>query len=546
MQTPGMVQKMNLDEFRDRLSEKFHSETVWLSLGLSFGETPKPDVCKEADMARLFSEAYSHIARYNRTAKEWYIYTGTHWEQDTGGCFAQELAKDFYKRLYKFMWGEWSKPIAEDDDEKAKKEQEKREAQQKAVGALHKLSRRKTLLEDARSVFPFSAEDLDTDPWVLNCQNVTVDLRTGECRAHNPEDLFSMVAGTEYDPAARAPRFERFIREIFSEPTLDGFQERPGLARFAQMALGYAMTGSVAEDCLFMLFGPATRNGKTTLMEAVMAVLGDYAAKSKPDTLAYTGKPNPNVANEDVARLKSKRFVSISEPNKTMHLDVAKVKDLTGGGTQTARFLHENSFQFQPEFKIFIDTNYRPRVTDETLFSSGRVHVLPFERHFPAEEQEKDLSEKLAAEKPGILNWLLEGLRMYLEAGRLEPCEESLEATKEYREDSDKIGQFWEERMEDMLHPQPGETQDEFDCRVSGREKNCKGGSVYREYCDWCADSNLHPQQKGLFFDDLRKRGLMQPCRIGNTMDKNGIKGWAVKEVWKEVSDRDAPPEWRN
>lgn len=521
---PGMVQRMNLDEFRDKLSEEFHSDTVWLSLGLSFKEKPKPDVCREADMARLFADAYRHIARYNRTAKEYYVYTGTHWEQDTGGCFAQELAKDFYHRIYKYMWSTvWKDPIDGDDTA----EKERREAQQKAVSSLHKLSRRKTLLEDARSVHPFSAEDLDTDPWLLNCQNFTVDLRTGDCKPHSPDDLLSMVAGTDYDPTATAPRFTRFIQEIFSEPTIEGYADRPGLARFAQMALGYAMTGSVAEGCLFMLYGPATRNGKTTLTEAVMAVLGDYAVKSKPDTLAYTGKPNGNAASEDVARLKGKRFVSISEPSKTMHLDAAKVKDLTGGGTQTARFLHENSFQFQPEFKIFIDTNYRPRVTDEALFSSGRVHVLPFERHFPAEEQEKDLSEKLAEEKPGILNWLLEGLRMYREAGRLEPCEESLKATEEYREDSDKLGQFWAERMEESA-------------------ENCKGGAVYREFCDWCADWNIHPQQKGLFFDDLRKRGYMQPCRIDGVLDKNGVKGWRIKEVWTEVSDKDAPPEWRN
>lgn len=511
---------MNLDDFRDRISDKYHSDSVWVSLGFAFAEKNKPDVCKEAELAKLFADAYKHIARYNRTAKEWYIYTGTHWEQDTGGCYAQELAKDFYHRLHSYMWKtEWKNPV---DDEAEKK---RREEQQAAVLRLHKLSRRKTLLEDARSVYPFSAEDLDTDSWILNCPNFTIDLRTGLCKAHSPDDMISMVSGADYDPTATAPRFERFINEIFSEPTLDGFKERPNLVRFVQMSLGYALTGSVAEDCLFMLFGPATRNGKTTLTEAVMSVLGDYSAKSKPDTLAYTGKPNANAASEDVARLKGKRFVSISEPNKTMHLDAAKVKDMTGGGTQTARFLHENSFEFKPEFKIFIDTNYRPRVTDETLFSSGRVHVFPFERHFPAEEQEKDLSEKLLQEKSGILNWLLEGLRMYLETGRLIPCEESIKATEEYREESDKLGQFWAERMEES-------------------KDNVKGGAVYKAFCDWCADGNIHPQAKGLFFDDLRKRGLMQPCAVNGQMDKNGIKGWRIKDDWQEITSSDEYRRW--
>lgn len=513
---------MTLEEFQNLVDSKTHSDAVWLSIGIAFNEPEPPDVCNENALAGLFARAYRHVIRYNRTAKEWYIYNGVRWEMDIGGCFAQELAKDFYKRLWKHMWkSAWNKPA---DDEK---QQEKTDLQRRAVGSLHKLSRRRTLLEDARSVYPFSTEELDTDPWTLNCPNFTLNLRTGECHAHTPDDMLSMVAGAEYDPTATAPRFQRFIREIFSEPTLDGYKERPGLERFAQMAMGYSLTGSVTEDCLFMLFGPTTRNGKTTLTEAIMGVMGDYAVKSKPDTLAYTGKPNANVANEDVARLKGKRFVSISEPNKTMHLDAAKVKDLTGGGTQTARFLHENSFQFQPEFKIFIDTNYRPRVTDETLFSSGRVHVLPFERHFPADEQEKNLSEILATEKSGILNWMLEGLDMYLEAGRIMPCEESLKATEEYREESDKVGQFWQERMEES-------------------SENCKGGAVYKEFCDWCADGNIHPQTKGLFFDDLRKRGLMQPCAVNGQMDKNGIKGWKIRDTWKELTDEDAPPEWRN
>lgn len=504
------------------IESKAHADTVWLAMSFAMTDEKPPNIRNENELAHLFADCYKHVARYNRTAKEWWIYTGARWEQDTGGCYAAELAKDFYKRLWQYMWNnEWSKPA---DDESA---QERMEAQQRAVSSLHKLKRRKTLLEDARSVYPFSTEDLDADPWVLNCPNYTIDLRTGECHEHTPEDMLSHVCGADYDPTAKAPRFLQFVQEIFSEPTLDGYEDRPGLAAFAQKALGYSLTGSVAEDCLFMLYGPATRNGKTTLTEAIMGVMGDYAVKAKPDTLAYTGKPNASGASEDVARLKGKRFVSISEPNKTMHLDAAKVKDLTGGGTQVARFLHENSFEFQPEFKIFIDTNYRPRVTDETLFSSGRVHVLPFERHFSTENQDKGLSEKLAEERSGILNWMLEGLQMYLTERHLKPCAESIKATEEYREDSDKIGQFWQDRMEES-------------------KENSKGGAVYKEFCDWCADANIHPQPKGLFFDDLRKRGLMQPCAVNGMMDKNGVKGWKIRDDWKELTDNDAPPVWRD
>lgn len=511
---------MQIEALLDSTSEqgKYHADMVMLAL-----HGNKCNVQKDNELAELFASCYKHIARFNSTANEWFVYNGVNWEQDTGGCIAAELAKDFYKRLWQYMWNTaWS---SAPDDDAAKS---RNEAQQKAVGALHKLSRRRTLLEDARSIYPFRTEELDTDPWILNTQNFTINLRTTECKPHNPDDLISHVAGVDYDPAATCPRFMQFLSEIFSEPTESGYRERPDLVEFLQQSLGYALTGSVTEDCLFMAYGATTRNGKTTLMESILSVMGTYGCTTKPDTLAYTGKPNGSGASEDVARLKGKRFVSISEPQKAMHLDAAKVKDMTGGGTQVARFLHQNSFEFKPEFKIFIDTNYRPRVTDETLFTSGRIHVLPFERHFTDEERDRDLAEKLEAEKSGILNWMLEGLEKLLENGHLKPCDDVIKATKEYQEESDKVGQFFNERME----------------RSS---ENCKGGEVYKAYCDWCADSNLHPQSKGLFFDDLRKRGFMYPCIVNGVQDKNGVVGWRIipeEERWRDITNQEPPRGW--
>lgn len=495
---------------------KYHADMVAFAL-----YDKKINVRKDNELAQLFADCYRHVARYNSTAEEWFIYDGVRWVQDTGGCTVQELAKDFYKRLWRHMCSTvWSEPLDEESDG-----QKDREAEQKSVGSLHKLSRRRTLLEDARSIYPFRTEELDTDPWLLNCLNFTLDLRTGECRAHNPDDLLSHVADVEYDPTATCPRFRQFVTEIFSVPTPEGYTERPAMEDFVQQSLGYALTGSVTEDCLFIEYGATTRNGKTTLAEAVLSVVGSYGCTTKPDTLAYTGKPNGSGASEDVARLKGKRFVSISEPQKAMHLDAAKVKDMTGGGTQVARFLHQNSFEFRPEFKIFIDTNYLPKATDETLFTSGRIHVLGFERHFSEDERDRDLSEKLEAEKPGILNWMLEGLRKYRAAGHLIAPPEVIEATKEYQQENDKIGQFFDERMKKS-------------------SSNCKGGSVYKAFCDWCADNNSHPQSKGVFFNDLRRRGLMYPCLVNGKQDKNGVAGYEIIDFddrWP--SDEDAPPE---
>lgn len=483
------------------------------------------NVCKDTDLARLFADCYQHVARYNSTAKQWYVYDGTRWVEDTDSVKVQEFAKEFYERLYKYMSStRWN---AKTDDPAGKAAQD---AEQKSVGSLHKLARRKTLLEDARSVHFFRTEDLDTDPWTLNTMNFTLDLRTGECKPHSPHDLLSHVANVEYNPTADCPRFEKFISEIFSVPTPQGYEERPALVDFVQQALGYALTGSVTEDCLFIEYGATTRNGKTTLAEAILSVMGSYGCTTKPDTLAYSGKPSGNNANEDVARLKGKRFVSISEPQKAMHLDAAKVKDMTGGGTQVARFLHQNSFEFKPEFKIFIDTNYLPKASDDTLFTSGRIHVLGFERHFSEDERDRDLSAKLEEEKSGILNWLLAGLEKYLAAGHLIAPAEVIEATKEYQQENDRIGQFFEDRMEQT------------------KGTNSKGGEVYRAYCDWCADNNSHPQSKSVFFNDLRRRGLMYPCLINGLQDKNGVAGYVIRDTtesdrWESITSMEPPPE---
>lgn len=504
------------DEIFDTQTDRgrYHADMVMFALsGAEF------NVCQDNELAKLFADCYRHVARYNATAEEWFVYDGVRWVQDTGGCAAQELVKDFYKRLWSFMTKRW-KDAPETDSET-----QRIEAERKAVSSLHRLSRRRTLLDDARSIYPFHTEDLDTDPWLFNTENFTLDLRTGECRPHSPDDLLSHVASVEYDPTADCPRFKQFLDEIFCIPTENGYTERPAMVDFVQQALGYALTGSVTEDCLFIEYGATTRNGKTTLAEAVLSVFGSYGCTTKPDTLAYTGKPNGSGASEDVARLKGKRFVSISEPQKAMHLDAAKVKDMTGGGTQVARFLHQNSFEFRPEFKIFIDTNYLPKATDDTLFTSGRIHVLGFERHFSEDERDRDLSEKLESEKSGILNWLLEGLRKYRAAGHLIAPPEVIEATKEYQQENDKIGQFFDERMKKS-------------------SENCKGGSVYKAFCDWCADNNSHPQSKGVFFNDLRRRGLMYPCLVSGKQDKNGVAGYEIIDFddrWP--SDEDAPPE---
>jgi len=281
--------------------------------------------------------------------------------------------------------------------------------------------------------------------------------------------MLTVLAGVRYDPDARSPLWERVVSEAMQGDT--------DTIVFLQKAMGYGLTGDPAEECLFLLYGPTTRNGKGTLMETYLRICGGYGRTANPDTLAQKQTANGSGPSEDIARLAGARVVNISEPDKKMVLSAALVKTLTGNDKITARFLHENSFEFYPQFKFFINTNHLPKVTDVTVFRSGRVKVIPFLRHFTEAEQDKTLKRKLASAKnrSGILNWCLEGLRLKQETG-IDPPPAVLEATAQYQRDSDKITRF----VEEMLEPDStGEIRTE---------------DAYQAYQAWCARNGQFPE----------------------------------------------------
>ena len=182
--------------------------------------------------------------------------------------------------------------------------------------------------------------------------------------------------------------FTVFINEI-----TNGDVEK---AKFLQKALGYSISGDTRYECLFILYGATTRNGKGTLCESVLKILGGYGCTAKPETISTKQHINSQTPSEDIARLAGIRFANISEPGKGLVLNAAQVKSMTGNDTLNARFLHENSFDFRPQFKLYINTNYLPVINDMTLFSSGRVIIIPFDRHFSESEQDKTLKAEFS------------------------------------------------------------------------------------------------------------------------------------------------------
>lgn len=256
-------------------------------------------------------------------------------------------------------------------------------------------------------------------------------------------------------------------------------------ANFLQKLFGYRLTGDTRHECMTILYGASTRNGKGTLCESVLKVLGSYGCTARPETLAQKMNANSSQPTEDIARLAGVRFVNISEPGKGLVLNAAQVKSLTGNDTINARFLHENSFDFQPLFKLCINTNYLPAINDMTVFSSNRLFIIPFEKHFDESEQDKTLKKEFAKleVQSAILNWLIEGYSMLNRKGLIPPHSVKV-ATAQYEHDSDKMALFVEDCME----------QGDYEERTS---------AVYQRYRTWCQENGHYPESMKNFKQSL-------------------------------------------
>ncbi len=445
----------------------------------------------------LFADYYKDTARFVSERKCWYVYDGTAWKADPGGLRAMEKCKELAGLLFLLT--------SEVTDNSLRDGCIKRALQ------WHSRRIRETILKDASSVYCLRMEDFDRNPYLFNCLNGTLDLRSGEFRPHDPDDLLSLISGVAYDPDARCERWESYIDEIMSTSAKTAM---PSKARYLQKAFGYALTGSTRYECLFMLYGATTRNGKGTAMETFLRLCGDYGKTARPESIGTRFQQSSNAPSEDIARLHGARFVNISEPDKKLTLSAALVKSLTGNDTITARYLHENSFEYRPRFKMFINTNYLPQINDLTLFSSGRIKTIPFERHFDESEQDKGLKERFALPEnlSGILNWCIEGLRLLDEEGFDEP-EEVRMATAEYAHSSDKMALFMEE------------------CLIAERGALCRTSALYEVYNRWCDDNGFHAENVRNFRSLLAGYGRVERRRPSSHEEKTTVfVGYRIRD----------------
>ncbi len=451
---------------------------------------------------RLFATVFKDKHRYNPSRKDFMRYDGKKWVDDIEGLSAKASAKALSDALLRYA-------VNVDTEGKYLK----------AVAALCNIRNRNNMLQDSKDVYFFDNEQLDTNDYFLNVQNGTLDLSEDNPKfvEHNPDMLLSKICNAEYNPAADCKEWKKFLLEIM--------QDDKEKILYLQKIAGLSLTGNTEQETCFILYGSTTRNGKSTFCETLIYLLGDYALTMKPESLAVKQNLDSRQASGDIARLAGCRFCNASEPPKRMLFDTALLKSLLGRDSITARHLHQREFSFIPKFKLVINTNYLPTITDDTVFSSGRINVISFDRHFEPHEQDKDLKNRLRdkQELSGILNWCIEGLRLYRQQG-LEPPQAVQTATDTYRTDSDKIGNFINECL-------------------TKTGKNSKAKDVYEIYSKWCEENGFGVENKSNFFAELKTKGLFANSGTveGKTV-KNIVKGYTVETDFVEYEGQETLP----
>ncbi len=444
--------------------------------------------CTDLGNAARMVAAYGDRLRYER-AGGWYAWTGQRWERDVTlrvEAYAAECALGIYAEA----------ALAEDADQRKELEGHARKSEAR--------NRQEAMVESACHMLAVPPDVWDADPWLFNVENGTLDLRSGELREHRPGDHLTKLASVAYDAQSEAPSFERFLVQMVPDPDVRAFHQR---------SLGYALTGVIREQHLWFWYGVGS-NGKGTLANLLAHVLGDYFLTAPPYLLERGTDRHPT----ELARLRGARLVMSVEIQEDWALNEARVKQLTGGDIISARYMRGDYFDFEPTHKLFLQGNHRPRIagTDHAIWR--RPLLVDFPVTIPNNEQDTELGDKLKAEAPGVLRWLVEGCLAWQEQG-LQPPKTVQVATETYRQEQDLLGSFLDE------------------CCIIEPDAWVRSKDLYGAYGAWCEAGGEKPRTQRSLGNQLRERGFQR--MDAQTKDKD--RGWSGLRILVDVADTADP-----
>lgn len=443
---------------------------------LSVGGTQmKMHTLDDTGNAQRMYDLCGDVMRYCYTDRRWLSYQDGKWLYDAkGGVFvwADRVLESMKSELK--LWAEHEGGAMFEDYKKHMKKTRSNNS-------------KKAMVKEMEHLVAVSPNELDADRLLVNVQNGVLNLRDFTVTEHKPDFFMTRMLGTSMSESPKRPeKWLNFLSQIFNND--------PELIRYIQKALGYSLSGDTSEQCAFFLYGTG-RNGKSTFLEVVRKIMGDYATNIQPESIMI--KASTNNANSDIARLKGARFVTSVEPNEGMRLNEGLLKQLTGDDMITARKLYGDEFEFRPEFKLWMATNHKPTIRGTDLGIWRRIHIIPFSVTIPESAVDKYLPYKLMQELPDILAWIVEGYKLWKTEGLRKP-KVIADAVEEYRNEMDVISAFLGS-----------------DYVVQGGE--VKAQALYAVYCQWCSESNEYKMSSTKFGREIAKRYSKKRSN-GNTL----------------------------
>lgn len=473
---------------------------------------PCSDLANAERLVRLYGKDMLYCAKVGG----WHVWDGTRFQHSQCGQ-AERRAKRVVRNLLgeaqaRFVEASKANAVAAtsgDDDLKKKAGRELARAREFQAWAKSSqgLSRINAMLSLAATEKTISCQhtELDVDPWLLNCSNGTLDLRTGTLRPHRRSDRITRLAPVAYKVDAKCPRWERFLSEIVPDFEVRGF-----LQRFA----GYCLTGVIRQRIVALFYGTGA-NGKSVYVLTLRAMMGDYASTMAPGLLmSRQNEAHPT----EQADLLGVRLAVCSEVRSDRSFDEEATKRLSGGDPIKARRMREDFFEFFPTWKLVLFVNHKPRVRDTTNSIWDRIREVPFEVRIEPDKQDADLKEKLREEMSGILAWAVRGCAIWRDVGLAEP-EAVMSATNQYRQEQDQVGQF----LGDLCTLDP---QAEVLSRL-----------LYESYVRWTESNGERAMSQNSFGRRLADKGVVRRKANGRRVYE-GVKLSAMDEVYDREPDK--------
>lgn len=440
-------------------------------------------------------ERYGEDLMYVPT-KDWFVWDGRRWVPDMEAQLVNKLAHKVAAQIKTEAEAIdidlLTQKIAEQDglsNKKAREEAFLAIKRHKKWGVFSgNQAKISPMIKASQPYLSTRISNLNEDNYLLCVENGTLELRAKEMerngyvrkRAHSREDKITCLVNAKYDPEATYPAWEKFLIQILPD-------EETRL--FVQRFMGCMITGDISEQCLCVFYGDGA-NGKSTMMEVLAVVMGDYAKSLPITSLLHADRKGGGDATPDLARLPWTRYLRTSEPEAGAKLSVSLIKQMTGGEPMTVRALRKDFIEFMPQFKIIMAFNNKPNITGGDHGTWRRIKMVPFTMQIAEKDKDPHLKEKLLEERSGILNWLLDGYRMWRDQKGLNAPASVLEATDEYRDEQNHITVYIRDRI----------------THCEGQK--IQANKLYGDYCEWCQNNGIQAYTLALFGRIVVERGL--------------------------------------